>query len=97
MARTPVADTTEFHVVVKRPNRKGPIAPYRFAITVVFALLVSGTPLLRATETGDGLDAALIRIALTALFAWILLGQISKILGSATVPSTPSPDDATPS
>lgn len=93
MARTPVADTPEFHVVVRRPNRRGPLAPYRFAITVVFALLVSGAPLWRATETGEGIDRALIRLALTAVFAWILLGQINKILASANVPTESSSDD----
>lgn len=88
MARSaPAPSTPEFHVVVRHPNRRGPLAPYRFSLTVVFALAVSGMPLWRATETGLDLDAAMLRTAGAALFAWIVIGRISKILGSSSAPT----------
>lgn len=86
MSATRSPDSPEFHIIVRRPNRKGPLAPYRFAIVIVFALAVSGIPLLDATETGRDIDLALGRTALSALFAWLVVGRINKILASADLP-----------
>lgn len=88
MAAKQATGVPEFHVVIKRPSRRGPLAPYRFAIVVVFALVVAGRPLWDATETGVGIDAALIRIGVAALFAWIVVGRINKILAAATPTGT---------
>ena len=83
MSSAEAVDTPEFHLVVRHPNRRGPLAPYRFAITVVFALVVSGGALWDATESGVGIDMALLRIAGSALLAWIIVGRVSKILASS--------------
>src|SRR6056297_1896513 len=83
MSSTDTVDTPEFHLVVRRPNRRGPLAPYRFAITVVFAFIVSGAALWDAAETGVGVDVALLRTAGSALLAWIIVGRVSKILASS--------------
>ena len=87
-------DLPEFHVVVRHRTRRGPLAPYRFSLTVAFAFAVSGMALWRATETGIDLDYAILRTAGSALFAWIVIGRISRILGSAALPR--SNDDETP-
>ncbi len=88
MAETTVAgDTPEFHIVVKRPGRRSPLAPYRFAITFAFAMAVCGLPLWEAAETGHGVDDALLRVAGAALFAWFVLGRINRILSSAPAPN----------
>jgi hypothetical protein len=83
MSSAETVDTPEFHLVVRHPNRRGPLAPYRFTITVVFALVVSGGALWDATDTGVGIDMALLRIAGSALLAWIIVGRVSKILASS--------------
>lgn len=92
---TTTIDQPEFHIVVKRPNKRGPLAPYRFMITIVFALIMSGMPLWNALQTGHGLDPALLRWTGSAAFAWIVLGQINKILGSASVPTPPAAPEST--
>lgn len=91
MSNTDTVDTPEFHLVVRHPNRRGPLAPYRFAITVVFAFAVSGAALWDATETGVGIDIALLRTAASALLAWIIVGRISKILASSVSPEETDP------
>lgn len=90
MATRRPADTPEFHIVIKRPNRRGPLAPFRFIITVAFAFAVAGMPLWHATEAGQSVDAALIRAGVAALFSWIVVGRINKILASATMPDAPA-------
>lgn len=87
MPTSETVDTPEFHLVVRHPNRRGPLAPYRFIITVTFAFTVSGVALWDATETGEGIDLALLRIAGSALLAWIVVGRISKILASSVSPA----------
>lgn len=85
-------DTPEFQIVVKRPGGRGPLAPYRFAITFMFVALVCGRSLLMAAETGHGVDGALLRCAGAGLFAWLVLGRISKILSApARPPTRPAP------
>ena len=86
-----VQDTPEFHIVVKRPGRRSPLAPYRFSISFAFALAVCGLPLWRAAETGHGIDDALLRIAGAGLFAWFVLGRINSILSSASRPNVARP------
>lgn len=83
----------EFHLVVKRASRRGPIAPYRLVITVAFALAVAGMPLWDAANSTVGVDSALLHVAGAGLFAWIVLGRVSAILGSASRP-TPRVDEA---
>lgn len=77
----------EFHIVARRPHSKGPLAPYRFLITIGFALAVAGSALWNAAQTGVGVDPALIRFGVSALFAWIVVGHVSSILGSAERPT----------
>jgi len=87
------AEAPQFHLVVRRPSRKGPIAPYRFVISVVFALALAGMPVWDAAETGEGIDAALLRAGGAALFAWVVLGRVNTILSSA-VPGAPTDDQS---
>lgn len=72
----------EFHIIVRRPG-KGPIAPYRFAITVLFALLVAGPDLWEALHGLREIDDALIKSGIAGLMAWVVLGLADAILRSA--------------
>lgn len=85
MAQTHV-DAPEFHIVVRRPGR-GPLAPYRFAITVIFVMAISGTQLWEAAHGTASVDSALIRAGIAGLFAWVVVGRANSILKDAT-PST---------
>lgn len=81
MAQTHV-DAPEFHIVVRRPGR-GPLAPYRLAITIVFAMVISGAQLWAAAQGHTSVDAALIRAAIAGLFAWLVVGRANSILKGA--------------
>lgn len=87
-------DLPEFHLVVRRPSRRGPLAPYRFALTVAFALAVSGGDLWDAArgDSGASTDAVLLRAGVASLFIWVLSGIVNGILASATRPPA-QPDD----
>ena len=85
-------DATEFHLVVRRPSDRGPLAPYRFTLSVLFSLLVGGNALWNALPDGPGLDAAVLRVLAAALFAWIVLGVVNRavkptrVVGATTTP-----------
>ena len=94
------ADAPEFHIVVRRPRRPGPLGPYRFTITTAFAAVVTGAPLWRSLETGVGIDAALIRTGVASLLMWVLAGHVNRILASGasnqsrpTSPTSPTVGD----
>jgi hypothetical protein len=76
-------DAPEFHLVVRRPGERSPLAPYRFTLSVLFSLLVGGTALWDALAAGPGLDAALARVLVAALFAWIVLGLLDRVVQPA--------------
>ena len=80
----------EFRVVVSRPHRRGPLAPYRLALAVVFALLVAGGRMWTALSTGQADDAALLVAAGAGLFVWIVTTIISSILAAGTPHPAPS-------
>lgn len=80
----------EFHIVVRRPSGRSPLAPYRFALTVAFALAVGGTKLWSGLRDGIGLDDAVTRVLVAALFAWIMLGIVNRAVKPANVPSVDS-------
>ena len=61
----------------------GPLAPYRFALSLGFAALVAGEPLLHAAQGGDGLERALIRAFGAGLVMWFPTGLINRLLISA--------------
>ena len=86
-------ETPEFHVVVRHPNRRGPLGPYRLALAVGFSLLIAGSQLLEAASTGIGIDAALLRALMAAWFIWVLVGIVSRILaaGRRAAPPTTTP------
>jgi hypothetical protein len=95
-----MADTNveipEFHIVVRRPGR-GPLAPYRFAIVILFIMAISGRQLIEAAQTGVNTDAVLIRSAIAGALAWFVLGRVNSILKAAAPPRVPtrtSGDDA---
>jgi hypothetical protein len=81
---TTMSEQPQFHIVVRRPDKRGPLAPYRFALTVGFALALTGRSLWAAAMTGVGIDHALTIFGLVALLAWFVVGRISSILGAAT-------------
>lgn len=82
-------DAPEFHLVVRRPGDRSPLAPYRFTLSVLFSLLVGGTALWDALADGPGLDAALARVLVAALFAWIVLGLLDRVVQPARNTASP--------
>lgn len=92
MADTQVErDLPEFHIVVRRPNHKGPIAPYRMTLAVAFAMFVAGRELWHAVQSGTGYDDALIHAGAAAVFIWVLSGIVNSILTNGAPPSKPRP------
>jgi hypothetical protein len=85
-------DEPEFHIVVKRPRRAGPLAPYRFSLAVLFAALVSGRSIWYGIEMGVVSDDDLIRAGGAGLFMWVLSGIINRILASSAAPTHRRPD-----
>jgi hypothetical protein len=81
-------DTAEFHLVVRRPSDRSPLAPYRFSLSVAFALLVGANELWAALPAGPGLDIAVARVLVAALFAWIVLGVVNRAVRPARVAPT---------
>lgn len=61
----------------------GPLAPYRFALSLGFAALVAGQPLFDAVEGGEGLERALIRAFGAGLVMWFPTGLINRLLITA--------------
>lgn len=61
----------------------GPLAPYRFALSLGFAALVAGQPLLDAAQGGEGLEPALIRAFGAGLVMWFPTGLINRMLVKA--------------
>lgn len=86
-------DVPEFHIVVKRPSRHGPIAPYRFAISVAIAFAVTFGELRAAVFDGAPGDGALLRAIAAGVFAWIVLTVLNRILAAAP-PAAPSDPNA---
>lgn len=84
----------EFHLVVRRPRGRGPLAPYRFALAVAFALAIAGRELWWAAIGEAELDAALLRAGVAALFIWIRSGVVNGILASAERPTQPAGDES---
>lgn len=89
------APVPEFHLVVRRPSRRGPLAPYRFPISVVFGLVIAGRRMLTAAGTGIGVDESMLVFGASTSFAWVLVGLLSKILGSVEQRSTTVADSDT--
>lgn len=72
--------SSDFELVVRRTSSAGPLAPYRFALGVAFALLVAGRQLWAAFEGTGPIDEALLRALLAGVFIWIVTGAINRIL-----------------
>ncbi len=81
------ASNPQFHLVVRRSSRLGPLAPYRFSLSVLFALLVAGRSLWLELESGTVADDVLLRAGGAALFMWIVSGIVNRIL--TTTPAQP--------
>lgn len=80
----------EFQIVVKRPSTRGPLAPYRFAISVLVTMLVTFDDL-RAAAFGDANgDDAMLRAIGVAVFTWIVLSVLNRILASVPPPDEPA-------
>ena len=77
------AELPEFHIVVRRPSQRGPLAPYRFAISVVVAFAIAFGDLKLALSTGVADEGMLIRGVGAALFTWFVLTVLNRILSQA--------------
>jgi uncharacterized membrane protein YvlD (DUF360 family) len=73
----------EFHIVVRRPSQKGPLAPYKFAISVVVAFAIAFSDIRLALASGVVDDAVLLRAVGAALFTWVVLTVLNRILKHA--------------
>ncbi len=76
------ADTQspEFHLVVRRTNPHGPLAPYRLGLAVAFAVALAGGQFWDALNGVGSLEDALLRGLIIGLFMWIVSGIVNKIL-----------------
>jgi hypothetical protein len=86
-------DMPEFHIVVRRPARLGPIAPYRFAIAVAVAIAVTFGELRAAIFDGAPADEVLVRALVAAGFTWIMLTVLNRVLAAAPPEPTAPPSD----
>lgn len=76
----------------------GPLTPYRFPLSLGFAALVAGGPLLDAAQhDGAGLDMALLRALGAAVVMWIPTGIVDKMLLRVDADPDPDPELAEPS
>lgn len=73
----------EFRIVVRHPDRRGPLAPYRFLISVLVVVVVLGPSLYQSVVTGPPDDGVLVRAAVLGLIVWVTTGVVSKALGAA--------------
>ncbi len=73
----------EFHIVVRRPSQKGPLAPYKFAISVVVAFAIVFSDVRLAVATGAVDDGVLLRAVGAAAFTWVVLTVLNRILARA--------------
>lgn len=77
------ADMPEFHIVVRRPSQKGPLAPYKFAISVAVAFVIAFGDLKLALSTGVASEGMLVRAIAAAAFTWFVLTILNRILANA--------------
>ena len=70
---------------VKAPATAGPLAPYRFVLSVGFAAAVAGQPLIDAVQTGERIEYALLRVLAAATLMWFPTGLINRLLANAKV------------
>lgn len=73
------------------PVGPGPLAPYRFALSLGFAAVVAGEPLLHAAEAGEGLERALLKAFGAGLVMWFPTGLINRLLRNAPAPAADEP------
>lgn len=66
---------------VKAPP--GPLAPFKLSLAVCASALTTGLPLLNAWSSGVDVDIALGRSFGVAFLLWIVLGKVSRMLGTA--------------
>lgn len=81
----------EFRIVVRRPDRRGPLAPYRLLVSVGVVMLVFGSTLYRSVVDGMPDDGVLLRAAAVGLLVWITTGIVSSALGAAEQQPRPRP------
>lgn len=76
-------DGTEPQATRVVPAGPGPLAPYRFALSLGFAAIVAGEPLLHAAEGGEGLERALLKAFGAGVVMWFPTGLINRLLVKA--------------
>lgn len=80
----------QFHIVVRRPNGSGPLAPYRMTLAVVFAMFIAGRQLWVAATSGLNYDIALLHAVAAGFFIWVLSGIVNNILANSRPASSPT-------
>lgn len=77
----------EFRIVVRHPNERGPLAPYRLALSVLVVVLVFGPTLYSMTLSGTPDDGVLFRAAAVGFLVWVTSGVVNTALATATASS----------
>ncbi len=83
--RPPVdpGDLPEFRIVVRHPNRRGPLGPYRLGIAVAVVVAVLGPSFYSMIRDRTPDDLILLRAGAIGLLVWFTLGIVSTALESA--------------
>ena len=61
----------------------GPLGPWRFSLAVAVTAATTGVPLIHAAQSGNAMDAALLRSFAIGFLTWFLLGRINRVLAAA--------------
>lgn len=77
----------EFRIVVRHPGERGPLAPYRLALSVIVVVLVFGSTLYSMTLSGTPDDGVLLRAAAVGFLVWVTSGVVNSALAPAASPS----------
>lgn len=89
---TSAGATPEFRIVVRHPGKRGPLGPYRLAMSVAIVLVVFGSTLWTMISTGNPDDGVLLRAAIVGLIVWVTSGVVDRALAEADS-SASSADD----
>lgn len=80
---TSTGSDPEFRIVVHHPDERGPLAPYRLALSVMVVVLVFGPALYAMTVNGTPDDGLLLRAAAVGFLVWVTSGVVNTALAPA--------------